>query len=161
MIWSERVIQRVMAAHLEYYQCKLFPNVAFAGGECDLLQLRKSGFLVEYEIKISTADWNNDQHKDKWASPDREKISRFFYVVPKHLMRKVPLWLPPTAGIISLELGDRGRLAGSAGPRYWPKVEREAGQTSKYKATPKDIEHLMASMYYRFWAQRMKDLDRL
>ena len=147
-------IQQALAAHFEWHRQTLIPNALFAGGEADLLIVHKSGFLSEVEIKCSLADWQCDQKKAKWASPDRNKIRRFWYAVPFYLVDKTPSWVPDSVGVISVS------------PQGFCTIWRQAKNMSKYKVTPEEELELVRKTYFRYWRLRIKlkeytDPDRL
>jgi hypothetical protein len=80
------------------------PNYYIGRWECDILRITKSSHLVEYEVKVSRADFKADASKEcRWQSKyDNIKaggrVNRFFYVVPEGIIHKdeVPDW----AGLI-------------------------------------------------------------
>lgn len=76
------------------------PNVNFLlTGQNDLISVNRSGLLIEYEIKISRADFFRDAKKNKGQSfinsfrVDRTP-NQFYYVVPIGLveMEEIPSW---------------------------------------------------------------------
>lgn len=68
------------------------PNLV---GECDVLSIRKSGYIVEYEIKISRSDYIADTKKDKWRHFELRVETNipnyFYYVCPEGLIQKEEL----------------------------------------------------------------------
>jgi hypothetical protein len=44
---------------------KVFPNVYIGCFEADIMELTKSGYAIEYEVKITRADFRNDEKKQK------------------------------------------------------------------------------------------------
>ena len=94
---AQAALYRMLGRQQKY----LIPGVFFAGCECDMLVVTKAGLMWEIEVKVTLADWRNDQHKRKWRVdqiPDardrqwwqneRKKISRFYYAVPRELVKK-------------------------------------------------------------------------
>ena len=77
-------------------------NAYFYFGEMDVFCLRNSGITVEYEIKISRADFKADFKKiDKHkalANKDTKAPNRFVYVCPEGLIKKEET--PIYAGLI-------------------------------------------------------------
>lgn len=75
----------------------------FSDWECDVLSLNRSGYLVEFEVKVSRADFLNDRkktrfwHYDKLASIHNTP-NRFFYAVPPGLINSSEL--PWFAGLV-------------------------------------------------------------
>jgi len=41
----------------------VFPNIYLGGFECDILEITKSGYSYEYEVKISVSDFKADSKK--------------------------------------------------------------------------------------------------
>lgn len=88
----------------------IIPNFYRNGYEMDLYKLTKSGYVVEYEIKISKSDFKADMKKGFkiWNSEDRilkhdiikngERSNRFFFVVPSDLIK--PDEIPEYCGLI-------------------------------------------------------------
>lgn len=81
--------------------------------ECDVIELRKSGFWIEYEVKISRADFFADfrkgakpeEFKQHYGLPKHERFrmgctecpNEFVYVVPYNLVQ--PEEVPEYAGL--------------------------------------------------------------
>ena len=60
----------------------------FTWGEADLIALRKSGYLIEGEIKISKQDFLKDKDKKKFNNclvRWEKDIKEFYYIVPEEL----------------------------------------------------------------------------
>ena len=77
--------------------------------ECDVLSIKKSGYITEFEVKISRSDFLADKKKNKWylyADPvyNRYKPNYFNYVCPDGLIQADEI--PPFAGLIYLVDGD-------------------------------------------------------
>lgn len=90
----------------------IIPNFYYGSYEMDLFKLSSSGFVSEYEIKVSRGDFRNDFKKgktvyvpgsaDNWRdcwqkvnkhdNIDKEKINRFWFVIPAGLieLKEVP-----------------------------------------------------------------------
>lgn len=71
--------------------------------ECDVLSLGKSGFLSEFEVKVSRSDFLAEKKKiRKWeliqAQDERTCPNYFWYVCPKGLIKETEL--PKFAGLI-------------------------------------------------------------
>ncbi|MEG1142057.1 MAG: hypothetical protein RSE41_06390 [Clostridia bacterium] len=72
--------------------------------ECDLFKISKSGYTIEFEIKISLEDYKHDFTKSKKGVTKHELIAtgkrtnKFFYVIPENI---IPLDLIPNyCGVI-------------------------------------------------------------
>lgn len=70
------------------------PNVSWGllNHECDLVVCSKSGYLTEFEIKRSYADFLADFRK-RHAHDDDERIKAFYYAVPVAIAEKVMAFL--------------------------------------------------------------------
>ncbi len=80
--------------------------------ECDLIEVRKSGYWHEYETKISTNDYAADFRKTRWMRDERGVVkkhdlltdkrgggpNRFYFVCPENLIAVEKV--PPHAGLV-------------------------------------------------------------
>ena len=66
-------------------------NLDLFSSEIDVLSILKSGYIVEYEVKISRSDFKADAKKSKWKWFRMKKEDRtpnyFFYVCPHGLIQ--------------------------------------------------------------------------
>lgn len=92
-------IESVVADMWGYSKNLIVPNISWGAGlhECDLLILRKSGWAVEVEIKISMSDLKKDATKTHAHLSD--KIIHLYFAVPDKLIPYLAL-IPERAGII-------------------------------------------------------------
>lgn len=71
-------------------------------GEADVLSILKSGYISEFEVKISRSDFKADAKKDKWKHYElriEKNIPNYFqYVCPKGLIH--PSEVQDFAGLI-------------------------------------------------------------
>jgi hypothetical protein len=149
---NERIAQHALARHFNYFSQNVVPNVYIGGGEMDVAVVTRAGYLVEVEIKLTLADWNADQAKDKWL-PERAKyraaVSRFYYAVPTALLQKVPSWVPASCGLIELQWAETRKTCYA--------VERKpAGRIANVKLTDADMLILLRSTYHRFWQRELR-----
>lgn len=87
------------------------PNFYFGAYEMDLFVLKKSGYVVEYEIKISRSDFFADFKKERkhiGLVNGKSRCNRFYYVVPKELVSKSEV--PKYAGLIWAEKNSNGSI---------------------------------------------------
>jgi hypothetical protein len=157
--WSAKRIRFALARYLEWHRQILVPEFALGGGIMDLCQISAAGYVTEYEIKVTRADWRADREKAKWDSAalgwngrpryDRSMVSRFFYVVPAHLAEKIPDWVSPAAGVLSISDGGLG----------WDHVRelRPARRLKAEKISSADRERAITAFYFRCW--RMWEAD--
>jgi len=68
-------------------------NFYLGSYEMDVMLLKKSGYITEFEIKISRSDFFNDFKKNRWGENKHECIgkgigssNRFMFVVPKGMV---------------------------------------------------------------------------
>lgn len=80
----------------------ILPNFYYGSNECDVFRLTESGFVIEYEIKVSRSDFFADFKKkakhENLKSPKENCPNRFFYVTPEDLIKKEEV--PSYAGLI-------------------------------------------------------------
>lgn len=97
---------------------KIFPNIFIDRWECDLLEITKSGYTYEYEVKISRSDFKADARKQTFRQSKADAIrsgrtNYFYYITPKDLIvsDEVPEYaglmyaIPYTAHFFSIQKG--------------------------------------------------------
>lgn len=91
----------------KYYSgFRVFKNIYWDSFECDILEIRKTFYTIEYEIKISRGDFKNDLKKiNQFDNKIKfeyikagERTNYFYYVVPDGLIH--PDEVPEYAGLI-------------------------------------------------------------
>uniref|UniRef100_A0A6M3LQR3 Uncharacterized protein n=1 Tax=viral metagenome TaxID=1070528 RepID=A0A6M3LQR3_9ZZZZ len=103
-------IEHALIHHIiSNYYIALIPNIYYGVFECDVLSINKKLYTVEYEIKCSKKDFQNDFKKNdgKWINPNNkhdlikngQRTNRFFFVVEKG----IEIDIPEYAGLISFE----------------------------------------------------------
>lgn len=129
--------------------------------ECDVFEITKAGYFVEYEIKVSVEDFKADAEKrrsSRWryvqgqvVSPSTDKKhdlissasdacpSRFFYCAPEGVLDKSDI--PPWAGL--LEFWDEKRQI------PFCKSVINAPTIHRRKPDAKILEHARSVVYYR------------
>lgn len=103
---SDKILNKLISFVVSTSQDIIIPNYYFGGFECDLFKITKDNYVVEYEVKISRADFFKDFSKgSKWIETTKhDKIkhgtlcNRFFFVVPFGLVSKAEI--PDYAGLI-------------------------------------------------------------
>ena len=107
---AQRIFYKWLKSDVSAHNIKLFDF------ESDVLALKPSGYLIEYEIKLSVSDFRADFKKKKKI--DRRLIkspmqtrhefllsgkgaNRFYYVLPDEVYQKVKDELPKWAGLIT------------------------------------------------------------
>jgi hypothetical protein len=170
---NERVIQNALFSDMcrGSYQL-IIPNYTpLDWWECDLLAITKAGFAVEFEVKISKADFKNDAKKksergnynwaaNKYDTPAQIKHeqllarsekgpSRFYYVVPDGLLtaEEVPEW----AGLKYA----KPYTEPFNGSLYIATI-KEAPKLHRKEVPQKVLDHARSVFYWRFWNERMR-----
>lgn len=162
---TAKEIQRGLIREL-FPHTKVMPNWTPPGWyECDLFAMTRAGYSTEYEIKISRSDFKADAAKGKegWKwnhdAPGRSKLekvveprkherlanadttgpSRFFFVVPFHLVEisDVPEW----AGLMYAERNGRRMVFKEMKPA--PKLHRA-------KVSDSWVNVMEAACYWRY-----------
>lgn len=171
---TERAIQNALFERLSLRGYSLAcPNYTPAGWwECDLFGVTKAGLAVEYEIKLTRADFKADAGKareatrayprgggfetipaakkhDRLALADPHGPSRFYYVVPAGMVGpdEVPEW----AGLIYV--GEYKRFS-TVAARLTFHDEKPAPRLHREKVPATVIDHCKGVFYYRFWNLR-------
>ena len=161
---TERAIQRALFIRLRDSAQIALPNYTpFGWHECDLWAVTKAGYMREYEIKLSVADFKADATKhtprhyandghggweivpsvtkhDRLATGDERGPTRFWYCTPIGLLadQEIPAW----AGLMEFE-ARRERVfvaARSDGPRL-----------HRQKVAETVLVHARGVCYWRYW----------
>ena len=153
---TERHIQRALYWRHRGGSQVMLPNYAPRHWqECDLFVVTKAAYSIEYEAKVTFADFKADfrklwkhQRLEKAAKERRFVPARFFYAVPELLIR--PCDVPEYAGLVYLWFPGNSRVFAKE------RVVREAPRLTKTKVPDDVIRHMQESSYYRFWSERFK-----
>jgi hypothetical protein len=128
--------------------------------ECDLLELRKSGFWIEFEIKLSRADFRADRYKTErrfnyelgvYDSRNKHDCLRtkrpcgpnyFWFVAPSGLIEadEVPEW----AGLMAANESQRRQFP------IWTEIIKKAPRLHKEKFEDSIRNHMLRTYYHRF-----------
>lgn len=146
-------------------QNKVYPNTYIGSWECDILEVTKSGYSHEYEIKISRADFKVDKLKQKHGENKYDtlqagkRVNYFSYVCPHGLI--TPDEVPEWAGLIYA----RTHTARILSPMEHDVVDCEKvvfdvikppTQLSSDKITSEIQARINECIYYRFHTLREK-----
>ena len=136
----------------------LVPNVSWGmfKHECDLIQLSKSGYATEYEIKISKSDLKADQKK--YHGHDDPKIRYLYFVIPWYLEKDIDL-IPERAGIIIVHervLREKNTGVVTIDEKLHCKKIREAKSNYMYKFSIEERIRLLELMAMRIWNLKRK-----
>lgn len=164
---TARDIQRRLVANSyrhNFALCNYTPRGWF---ECDVFEVTKAGYMVEYEIKLSRSDfaadakkakerweinhtsgraaWEKKVEPTKWeqlAANQQAGPSRFWFVIPCGVDirdAEVPEW----AGFIKAE------MPGESWRRIQMHVQRPAPLLHRVKVAPSILEHAQSVCYWR------------
>lgn len=132
--------------------------------ECDLLAITKSGYMYEYEIKLTVTDFKNDTkkgHRDHWPAWYSKEIktkhqrlgihdpngpSCFWFIVPEGLIS--PQEVPSFAGLIYFIESPWAHFV----------RQKKAPRLHSVKMSNKALSKARESLYYRYWNLRLDDL---
>ena len=94
-------MEEKLARYFNPRQNIIVPNVSwgFYIHECDLLVLRKSGHLLEIEIKISKADLKKDAEKSHKHIDYYDRVRELWFAIPDYLQDCIE-YIPERAGVI-------------------------------------------------------------
>lgn len=164
--WSERLLQDAI-----YIWCAIkmheivVPNSQLFAWESDVVSVNRTGFIFEFEVKISRADFRADARKDRAALLiDPVKVHRvfgpstfkrpnyFYYAVPEGLI--LPSELPEYAGLLYIRRPVRGPVSGNV-----THLVREAKRLHTEKINDKQRCQLARAVSRRYWRQRLKSLE--
>lgn len=137
---------------------KVFPNTYLGRFEADIFEITKSGYLYEYEVKISRADFKAEKKKTgkKEKLLSGERCNYFSYLVPEGLI--LPDEVPEYAGLVYIN-GVRYSPARKMGnyddpdwmfPHLITTVVKNPPKLSGEKLGDKWLSKLMESTYNRF-----------
>lgn len=133
--------------------------------ECDLFEITEAGYMREYEVKLSVADFKNDAKKrsatHRWnsAGVERNKYeclragdhsgpTRFNYVTSVGLLK--PEMIPEFAGLIELS------YVIVDGRHYFKEYVIKAAPVLHAEYFVKDKTHERNTCYYRYHEMRHK-----
>lgn len=164
--WTERSVQDATYIHCAIKNHEIInPNSKLFDWESDLISVTKSGFIHEFEIKITRADFKQDAKKRRatllcnpevkgyWGSRVCARPNYFWYVVPKGLITHDEV--PEYAGLIYAMKPVVGHHL------YFntTRLIKEAKRIHSEKATEADRRQLARSMTLRFWKQRLRETE--
>ena len=117
---TSQQISLVLSTRHDLRQEMLIPNVSWglvSWGECDLLSVSNAGYITEYEIKLTLADFKREWRKKRWVgiveNPEidsiyardfRKMVKSYYIVVPKKLTEKITPLIPEQIGAGIIEI---------------------------------------------------------
>jgi hypothetical protein len=110
--WTERQVQDAVYVHCAIKNHEIIvPNSCVLGWEADVVSVNRTGFISEFEIKVSRADFKAEakkahrrlltdpvQHSTFFGSIIHPRPNYFFFAVPEGLIE--PEEVPDYAGLI-------------------------------------------------------------
>jgi len=117
--------------------------------EADAISITGSGYVHEYEIKISLQDFRKDFLKRKHLTLRRQYMRRtgvpnyFWYVAP---LKAIPICIPDYAGLILIEPLNKMALAHRL---VWIK---KAKQIHDQKIDSSGTLKMLRTIMYKYWA---------
>lgn len=85
MKWSEKeILNKLARFHFDGKHLMFIPRCKWTGHECDMLCVTKGLKIIDFEIKISRADFFADAKKSKWHGPS-DKVWKHYYIMPDEI----------------------------------------------------------------------------
>ncbi len=147
-IMTESKMQEILYCHLyhKYFVCNYF----YGSWEADLLTVTDAGYVKEFEIKLSRADFMAE-FKFKLGKHHRLKkkittISQFWFVI--HGFKVSLDEIPEHAGLMEVTKGDYG---------YYVKIVKKAPKLCKWKICKSDKRELLRAVHARYWNLRIRN----
>ena len=159
MTGKEIIENWIIRCHADRSGNRVFPNIYIGKFEADILELTKSGYLYEYEVKISRSDFKNDVKKgNKYKLLKHgERVTYFSYIVPEGLIS--PNEVDDDFGLIYVRLGDvhyHSQEGDYTAIKMFHTVIKKPKKLRQAKATDKEINKLYEKIYWRFHKGREK-----
>ena len=160
-------IQKAMARTIDLRVKLLVPNVSWglvSWGECDLLAMSGSGYLTEYEIKVSAADIKREWRKKRWVSGGRRLaafntlIKEYYMVVPQKLEQVAIDNMPDFVGggiiVADYQPPEYMRRHQNPGPRW---VRNATINKDARKLNAEERFQLARLGTLRYWSKLLKE----
>jgi hypothetical protein len=146
-------IEERVANYFSPRQCLIVPNISWGMDihECDLLIVRKSGYGIEVEIKVSRADLKKDAEKTHHHSDSR--IREFYFAIPDYLQDAIDL-IPSHAGVIILT-----RVYDYGDHLYCRTIRDAKINTKSIKFTPEEMFNIARLGTMRIWSLKRKIIE--
>ena len=152
-----------IANHFNIQKHIVIPNISwgFHIHECDLLLIKKSGYVIEVEIKRSVNDLKNDFKKKHDHSDNR--IKEFYYAIPDYLYDKCIGLIPEHAGIIICKRYPETKYKNkTVNERIEAFIKRQCkNNINARKLTIEEIAKLTRLGCMRIWKLKMKLIKEL
>lgn len=138
----------------------VLPNYYYNGYEMDIFRVMNSGYIIEYEVKISRGDFFQDFKKGStYGLPKHESVkngnrcNRFMFVTPKGLIQKHEI--PIYCGLMEFHFG-------FTVIKNAPLLHNEKIQQHKYKeiARRASVREFDAKHIVVFLQKRIEELEK-
>jgi hypothetical protein len=146
-------IEERVAQYFGPRQSLIVPNISWGMNihECDLLIVRKSGYGIEVEIKISRADLKKDAEKTHHHNDSR--IREFYFAIPDYLQDSIE-FIPKHAGIIVVN------RVYNYGDHVYCRIIRDAEVNKKCtKFTEAEMFNIARLGTMRIWSLKRKIIE--
>lgn len=174
---NSKLIQHALYNQFGNAAALMIPNYTPAHWfECDMLRVTKAGFMDEFEIKVSVADFKVDALKgpteherarmasyseadqkrfkfefrskhQRLAEGDTRGPCRFWFVMPEEIASKVEI--PSWAGMITVGIYRKHVRLLNLYPHH--PSHRKAPQLHKAKVDPAVLTNARGVFYHRYW----------
>ena len=159
MKFTERNIQRAIWSRYNGGWLVACNNIyLYRHWESDLLAVTASGYTVEYEIKLSVADFIADSKKiQKHINlVNGHGPNRFYYVVPEGLISDNVV--PSYAGLLyAYDEGDWIYVDNMAGSGQDRRYLKSAKRVHSNKINEREFKKISQSLYWRYWRSLNED----
>lgn len=165
--WTEAQAQNAVYVHCAIKSHEIVvPNSYVFGWEADVVSVNKTGFITEFEIKVSRADFKAEAkkaHRRLLVDPverlplfgDRThpRPNYFYFAVPEGLV--TPEEVPDYAGLIYVKR--RARAIGKRVGLYYDTAQevKPAARLHRDRITEWQRKQLARALSGRYWRQRV------
>lgn len=165
--WNERQAQDAVYIHCAIKNHELVvPNSCLFGWESDVVSVNRTGFISEFEIKVSRSDFKQDAKKERarllvdpversalFGDRTHPRPNYFFYAVPEGLIQ--PEEVPDYAGLVYVCKRVEGHhlYYGTA------REIKPAARLHREKISDWQRNQLCRALSGRYWRQRLKQLS--
>jgi hypothetical protein len=139
-----------IARYFNYRANLIVPNVSWGLGfqhELDLLVVRKSGYAIEIEIKVSLSDLKAERNKKKHQHCSK-KIKALYYAVPQRLLNRALELIPTHAGLIIVRENPKTKYEEIK--RVY--IAKQAKYNNNRKLNDKELDKLRELAAMRLWS---------
>lgn len=155
-------ITNCVARHLLHTNSELVAkNIHYIKGsdggslEADVLRITKSGYIQEYEVKVSRKDFFKDKEKKIMFHPKTYTkhealvsnllpINQFYFVMTRELAEELKNDIPPFAGVVNM-IKDLDKY------HYYFNIFKKAPKLGRPKADLQFKYDIAKKFYYKYW----------